>query len=91
LALHAETVRSALPRLVQHQTPGLTPREREVARLAAQGLTNRHIAQALVITEKTAANHLQRVLDKLGVHSRTRLAARAAEFGLASPSAAPLD
>jgi predicted ATPase/DNA-binding CsgD family transcriptional regulator len=60
----------------------LTPRERDVARLVAAGLSNRQIGDALVITEKTAANHVQRVLDKLGVHSRTALAARAAVLGL---------
>ena len=62
---------------------GLTPREREVAQLAARGLSNRQIAEALVITERTAANHLQHSLEKLDLHSRTQLAARAAEFGLA--------
>ncbi len=61
----------------------LTPREREVARLVAQGLTNRQVAEQLVLTEKTAANHIGRVFDKLGVHSRGQLAARAAELGLA--------
>jgi non-specific serine/threonine protein kinase len=60
----------------------LTPREREVAQLIAAGLTNRQIGQALVITEKTAANHVQRVLDKLGLHSRGQLAARYGVFGL---------
>ncbi|HYW86907.1 MAG TPA: LuxR C-terminal-related transcriptional regulator [Chloroflexota bacterium] len=45
----------------------LTTREREVARLVARGLTNRQIAEALVVTEKTAANHVQHVLDKLEV------------------------
>jgi DNA-binding NarL/FixJ family response regulator len=35
-----------------------------------------------VITEKTAANHVQRVMDKLEIHSRTRLAVRAVELGL---------
>jgi serine/threonine-protein kinase PknK len=60
----------------------LTPRETDVARLVVSGLTNRQIGQALVITEKTAANHVQRVLDKLGVHSRTQLAARSASLGL---------
>jgi predicted ATPase/DNA-binding CsgD family transcriptional regulator/Tfp pilus assembly protein PilF len=60
----------------------LTAREREVARLVAGGLTNRQIAETLVITEKTAANHVQRVMDKLEIHSRTRLAVRAVELGL---------
>ncbi len=60
----------------------LTPREREVARLVAQGLSNRQVAEQLVLTEKTAANHVGRVFEKLGVHSRGQLAARAAELGL---------
>jgi non-specific serine/threonine protein kinase len=60
----------------------LTRREREVAQLAAQGLSNRRIAETLVIAEKTAANHLQSALDKLDVHSRSQLAARAVELGL---------
>jgi non-specific serine/threonine protein kinase len=60
----------------------LTPREREVAQLAARGLSNRRIAETLVIAEKTAANHLQNALDKFDVHSRSELAARAAELGL---------
>jgi non-specific serine/threonine protein kinase len=60
----------------------LTSRELEVARLVAQGKTNRQVADALVVTEKTAANHTQRVLDKLGIHSRAQLAARAVEFEL---------
>jgi predicted ATPase/DNA-binding CsgD family transcriptional regulator len=58
---------------------GLTPRELEVARLATSGLTNRQIGEALVITEKTAANHVQRVMDKLGVHTRAQLAAHGLE------------
>jgi DNA-binding NarL/FixJ family response regulator len=60
----------------------LTPREREVARLVAQGLSNRQVAERLVLTEKTAANHLGRVFDKLGVQSRGQLAARARELDL---------
>lgn len=63
-------------------------RAADAARLAARGLANRQIAEALVVTEKTAANHLQHVLDKLDVHTRTQLAARASEFGLAPLGAA---
>ena len=63
----------------------LTAREREVASLVAKGLSNRQVAKALVVTEKTAANHLQRVLDKLDLHSRAQLAARATELGLIGP------
>ena len=72
---------AAMHHPAQHKPLGLTPREREVAQLAARGLTNRQIADALVISEKTAANHLQHVLDKLDLRTRTQLAARAVEFG----------
>ena len=67
----------------------LTRREREVAQLAARGLSNRRIAELLVIAEKTAANHLQNALDKLEVHSRSQLAARGAELGLVPATASP--
>jgi len=60
----------------------LTPREREVAQLAARGLSSRRIGETLVMADKTAANHLQNALDKLDVHSRSELAARAFELGL---------
>jgi DNA-binding CsgD family transcriptional regulator len=61
---------------------GLTPREVEVAGLLARGFRNRDIAAALVITPKTAANHVQRILDKLGLVSRAEVAARAVDLGL---------
>jgi DNA-binding NarL/FixJ family response regulator len=69
------------------KTSSLTPREREVAQLVARGLSNRQIAGALVISEKTAANHLQHVLEKLDLRTRTQLAARATELGLVTDSA----
>jgi DNA-binding CsgD family transcriptional regulator len=59
----------------------LTPREREVAVLVAQGLTNREIAEALVITEGTAGIHVTHILDKLGFRSRSQVAAWAVEHG----------
>ena len=46
----------------------------EVARLAATGCTNREVAEALVISERTVENHLYRVFIKLGVTSRDELA-----------------
>lgn len=60
----------------------LTPREREVLRLLAQGRTNRQIGQCLGISPGTAKNHVERILTKLGVSDRTQAAARAAELGL---------
>lgn len=53
----------------------LTVREREVANLAAQGLSNRDIAQRLVVSVRTIDNHLYNLYAKLGVRSRTELAA----------------
>lgn len=57
----------------------LTPRQREVAALIAQGRSNRQIGEALVITERTVAAHIEHILDKLGVSSRTQIALWAAK------------
>jgi DNA-binding CsgD family transcriptional regulator len=57
----------------------LTPREQEVATLIARGLSNREIAEALIITEGTAAVHVKHILSKLGFKSRSQLAASAAQ------------
>lgn len=54
---------------------GLTPRERQVLSLIAQGATNRQIGASLYMAEKTASVHVSRILAKLGVHSRTQAAA----------------
>ena len=48
----------------------LTSREREVLNLLARGLSNAAIAEELVITNKTVKNHLSRIYEKIGVHSR---------------------
>jgi DNA-binding NarL/FixJ family response regulator len=75
-----ETVRRQLssarpPRAMGgHAWGPLTPRERDVAALVAHGRTNREIAQALVLAEGTAANHVRRTLLRLGLASRTQLA-----------------
>ncbi|NUW44491.1 LuxR C-terminal-related transcriptional regulator [Nonomuraea rhodomycinica] len=61
------------PALVELATPELTPRQREIVRLAAAGLTNRQIAARLAVSTRTAANHLQAVYDKLGVNDRTEV------------------
>jgi len=54
--------------------PNLTRREREVAILVAQGLTNREIATRLFISERTAESHVEQIRGKLGVHSRVQIA-----------------
>jgi DNA-binding CsgD family transcriptional regulator len=60
----------------------LTARERQVARLAAQGLTLRKIGERLFIGERTVETHLANVYAKLGVASKSELAGRAAKLGL---------
>ena len=59
----------------------LSPREREVARLAADGLSNREIAEALFVTVKTVEWHLRHAFEKLGIDSRRRLPAMLARSG----------
>ena len=54
---------------------GLTPREREVLALVAEGRTNREIAEALFISDKTASVHVSNILAKLGVANRGQAAA----------------
>jgi DNA-binding NarL/FixJ family response regulator len=54
----------------------LSPRETEVYELLAQGLPNKEIAQNLFISEATVKVHVSRVLEKLGVRTRTEAAAR---------------
>jgi DNA-binding CsgD family transcriptional regulator len=53
----------------------LSSREAEVAALVAEGLTNRQIAERLVISERTAQNHVQHILTKLGFATRSQIAA----------------
>ena len=60
--------------LLGADTPRLTPREREVAALAAAGASSREIAANLVLSVRTVQNHLQSAYGKLGVTSREELA-----------------
>ena len=61
----------------------LTPQEEAVTQLVARGLSNREVAAELFVAEKTVQYHLTRVYAKLGVRSRTELAA------LRAPSPGP--
>jgi pimeloyl-ACP methyl ester carboxylesterase/DNA-binding CsgD family transcriptional regulator len=54
--------------------PALTKRQKEVAELVSQGLTNRGIAQRLTIDERSAEGHVERIRNKLGVRSRAQIA-----------------
>ena len=60
----------------------LTERETEVLRLLAQGLSNKEIAQRLVIGERTVKTHVSSVLAKINVSSRTQAALYAIRIGL---------
>jgi non-specific serine/threonine protein kinase len=60
----------------------MTPREGEVAALVAQGYTNRAIAEALVITERTAEGHVERIRGKLGFQTRAQVAVWAVRTNL---------
>jgi DNA-binding CsgD family transcriptional regulator len=68
-----------LDALAGGQADPLTAREREIAALVADGLSNREIAQRLVISERTAQNHVQHILVKLGFSNRAQIAAWATQ------------
>jgi DNA-binding CsgD family transcriptional regulator len=78
----AEASRAELERVGARKAPdggGLTRAERRVAELAADGLTNKEIAQRLVVTVSTVEFHLSKTYAKLGIRSRAQLAARLAQ------------
>jgi DNA-binding NarL/FixJ family response regulator len=63
----------------------LTAREQEVVKLVAEGYTNRQIADALVISEKTVERHRANILEKLGMRDRVELTRYASRHGLIEP------
>jgi NarL family two-component system response regulator LiaR len=90
--MHPEVMKKIVRRAVGAQKPGsqdaalasLTERELEVLRLLAQGMSNRELAQALTISEKTVKSHVGSILAKLGVADRTQAALFAHRHGLAA-------
>jgi LuxR family maltose regulon positive regulatory protein len=68
-----------------HLSP-LTPQERRVLQLLAEGATNQNIADQLVISLATAKKHVANILSKLGAENRTQAIARARESSLLSSS-----
>jgi DNA-binding CsgD family transcriptional regulator len=75
ITAYTERVAELLARLEDDPSAGLSPREAQVADLVAEGLTNRQIAQRLVISERTAQNHVQHILTKLGFTTRGQIGA----------------
>jgi DNA-binding CsgD family transcriptional regulator len=74
-ALFAEKARAELGRIGgRTREEGLTPAEQRVAALVAEGRTNREVAAALVLGERTVETHLTHIYAKLGIRSRTELA-----------------
>ena len=75
LAVDALVATGARPRRpVLSEADALTPSERRVTELAAGGMTNKEIAQALFVTVNTVETHLRRSYRKLGINSRSQLA-----------------
>lgn len=71
---------NSAPALSTPEVEPLTARERDILRLMVEGLSNREIADELVITEGTVKNHVTNILSKLGVHSRTQAALKAKQL-----------
>jgi non-specific serine/threonine protein kinase len=80
------TAPSAAPAVDSDTAPGLTAREKAVAKLVARGLTNKQIAATLVISQRTAEGHVEHVLTKLGFTSRAQIAAWVAERDSRQPT-----
>jgi DNA-binding NarL/FixJ family response regulator len=92
--LSPSVTRRVIDRMAQQPTPELgdrtklnelTPREREVLELIARGLSNREIAEALVVEESTIRTHVKRVLMKLALRDRVQAVIFAYETGVNRP------
>ncbi len=80
--LHPTVAATVMANLSEPRNDLLTPRETEVLRLVARGLSNRLIARELVLSEKTVKVHVSAILAKLGVADRTQAALYAVRTGM---------
>jgi DNA-binding NarL/FixJ family response regulator len=78
------------PSAVHQRLECLTPRERDVTRLAALGLSNEEIAEHLFVSPLTAKTHVNRAMTKLAARDRAQLVVIAYQSGLVSPVTEPL-
>ena len=82
VVLGERVVATAAPATANQEGAALTPRELEVLRFVARGLSNREIAELLAISPHTVKYHLAAVLDKMGVRSRTEAVSLGIRRGL---------
>jgi len=68
---------------VHHSDHELSPRELEIVRHVAEGMSNREISVALTVSEKTVKNHMSRIFSKLNMNARAQIAAHAIRVGIA--------
>ncbi len=96
--LSPSITRRVIDRMAQQPTPdlgdqtrlgALTPREREVLDLVARGLSNREIADVLVVEDSTIKTHIKRILMKLSLRDRVQIVIFAYETGLTQPARRP--
>jgi DNA-binding NarL/FixJ family response regulator len=87
--LIAEFAATRNPRTAPPSLDELTPRELEVFRLLATGMSNREIAGELIVSETTIKTHVTRILLKLGVRDRVQAVVVAYETGLVTPRRTP--
>ena len=80
--LHPAVAATVMQSVVEPARDPLTPREHEVLRALARGLSNRLIARELALSEKTVKAHVSAILAKLGVADRTQAALHAVQHGL---------
>jgi DNA-binding NarL/FixJ family response regulator len=81
MAAYVDRTSALVAQLGGGRPAALSPRELEVASLVAEGLTNRQIAERLIISERTAQNHVQHILTKLGFTARSQIAAWSVRTG----------